>query len=192
MPKNESSLSRRQIVGSAGLSLAAIASTAPASAQGLTDVVSPKPLEDPTKKYPRPPYNRQSQPWPGLASKMDPAPDHGEKSYRGTVDLLAAMRLLLAATPGWAPLPRSHMRARERMSPSIISRLKRRSPVRSSRSSIRRRKPSRPALSPCWNSALDRSLDSLRRRRWPALRFCLSSPNSGRTVHEMFEVQTPF
>ena len=100
MPKNDNSFSRRQIVGSAGLSLAAIASTAPASAQGLTAAVTPKPLEDPTKKYPRPPYNRQSQPWPGLASKMDPAPDHGEKSYRGSGRLAGRKALITGGDSG--------------------------------------------------------------------------------------------
>src|SRR4030081_518126 len=34
--------------------------------------------------YPQPPYKKQSQPWPGLAGKMDPRPDHGETSYRGS------------------------------------------------------------------------------------------------------------
>jgi hypothetical protein len=43
---------------------------------------SPKDLEDPTTKYPRPPFKEQTQPWPGLASKMDPRPDHGENSYK--------------------------------------------------------------------------------------------------------------
>ena len=41
-------------------------------------------LDDPTKRYPKPPYKGQSQPWPGLASKMDPRPDHGEDSYKGS------------------------------------------------------------------------------------------------------------
>ena len=46
---------------------------------------SPLPnLEDPTTKYPKPPFEEQSQPWPGLASKMNPRPDHGEKSYKGS------------------------------------------------------------------------------------------------------------
>jgi len=40
-------------------------------------------IDDPTTKYPRPPYKKQSQLWPGLAGKMEPRPDHGEKSYRG-------------------------------------------------------------------------------------------------------------
>ncbi|BAK83932.1 oxidoreductase (pseudo-gene by frame shift) [Komagataeibacter medellinensis NBRC 3288] len=34
--------------------------------------------------YPRPPFLQQSQPWPGLAGKMMPRPDHGETSYRGS------------------------------------------------------------------------------------------------------------
>ena len=100
MPDNDNSFSRRQIVGSAGLGLAAIAGTVPASAQGSTAAATPKPLEDPTKKYPRPPYNRQSQPWPGLASKMDPAPDHGEKSYRGSGRLTGRKALITGGDSG--------------------------------------------------------------------------------------------
>ncbi len=38
-------------------------------------------LQDSKTKYPVPPFNGQSQPWPGLASKMDPVPDHGEKGF---------------------------------------------------------------------------------------------------------------
>ncbi len=38
---------------------------------------------DPTSKFPKPPYPEQKQPWPGLAGKMQPQPDHGESSYRG-------------------------------------------------------------------------------------------------------------
>ncbi len=41
-------------------------------------------LEDPKGLYPSPPFKKQPQAWPGLASKMDPVPDHGEKSYRGS------------------------------------------------------------------------------------------------------------
>jgi NAD(P)-dependent dehydrogenase (short-subunit alcohol dehydrogenase family) len=60
----------------------------------------PKQLEDPTKKYPRPPYNSQSQPWPGLASKMDPVPDHGEKSYRGSGRLAGRRALITGGDSG--------------------------------------------------------------------------------------------
>jgi NAD(P)-dependent dehydrogenase (short-subunit alcohol dehydrogenase family) len=34
--------------------------------------------------YPKPPYPSQRQPMPGLTNKMDPRPDHGETSYRGS------------------------------------------------------------------------------------------------------------
>ena len=37
-------------------------------------------LQNPADEYPKPPYKKQSQPWPGLPSKMDPLPDHGEES----------------------------------------------------------------------------------------------------------------
>jgi NAD(P)-dependent dehydrogenase (short-subunit alcohol dehydrogenase family) len=40
-------------------------------------------MQDPRAQYPRPPFPRQPQPAPGLAAKMDPAPDHGETSYKG-------------------------------------------------------------------------------------------------------------
>lgn len=33
--------------------------------------------------YPMPPYPAQQQPMPGLTSRMDPQPDHGELTYKG-------------------------------------------------------------------------------------------------------------
>jgi NAD(P)-dependent dehydrogenase (short-subunit alcohol dehydrogenase family) len=35
-------------------------------------------------KYPEPPFPRQKQPMPGLTAKMQPVPDHGEASYKGS------------------------------------------------------------------------------------------------------------
>jgi NAD(P)-dependent dehydrogenase (short-subunit alcohol dehydrogenase family) len=35
-------------------------------------------------EYPKPPYPSQKQPMPGSTQKMDPRPDHGETSYRGS------------------------------------------------------------------------------------------------------------
>jgi NAD(P)-dependent dehydrogenase (short-subunit alcohol dehydrogenase family) len=99
MLDNQKSFSRRQIVGGAGLGLAAAAAAGPAPAQS-SDAATPKPLEDPTKKYPRPPYNKQSQPWPGLASRMDPPPDHGEKSYRGSGRLAGRKALITGGDSG--------------------------------------------------------------------------------------------
>jgi len=57
-------------------------------------------LENPTTKYPRPPFNGQSQPWPGLASKMDPRPDHGETSYKGSGRLKGRKALITGGDSG--------------------------------------------------------------------------------------------
>jgi NAD(P)-dependent dehydrogenase (short-subunit alcohol dehydrogenase family) len=57
-------------------------------------------LEDPAGKYPRPPYKRQSQPWPGLACQMEPKPDHGETSYRGSGRLVGRKALITGGDSG--------------------------------------------------------------------------------------------
>ena len=57
-------------------------------------------LVDPTTKYPRPPFKRQSQEWPGLASEMIPPPDHGEKSYVGSGRLKGRKALITGADSG--------------------------------------------------------------------------------------------
>ncbi|OJU11814.1 MAG: NAD(P)-dependent oxidoreductase [Caulobacterales bacterium 68-7] len=58
------------------------------------------PLEDPRAKYPRPPFARQSQPWPGLARDMTPRPDHGEELYRGSGRLLGRRALITGGDSG--------------------------------------------------------------------------------------------
>jgi len=60
----------------------------------------PAPLTNPVNEYPRPPFPRQQQPWPGLASKMDPLPDHGEKSYRGAGKLTGRKALITGGDSG--------------------------------------------------------------------------------------------
>jgi NAD(P)-dependent dehydrogenase (short-subunit alcohol dehydrogenase family) len=57
-------------------------------------------VKDPTTKYPKPPFNGQSQPWPGLAGKMDPKPDHGETSYRGSGRLAGRKALITGGDSG--------------------------------------------------------------------------------------------
>ena len=49
----------------------------------LNILATPQEMQDPTTKYPKPPFEGQTQPWPGLASKMNPKPDHGETIYKG-------------------------------------------------------------------------------------------------------------
>jgi NAD(P)-dependent dehydrogenase (short-subunit alcohol dehydrogenase family) len=75
------------------------ASLASSIAQGNTPMSKAK-LQNPVDKYPRPPYPRQSQPWPGLASKMDPRPDHGEQSYRGSGRLAGRKALVTGGDSG--------------------------------------------------------------------------------------------
>jgi NAD(P)-dependent dehydrogenase (short-subunit alcohol dehydrogenase family) len=58
------------------------------------------PFVDPTSKYPKPPYPSQSQPWPGLASKMNPRPDHGETSYKGSGRLAGRKALITGGDSG--------------------------------------------------------------------------------------------
>jgi NAD(P)-dependent dehydrogenase (short-subunit alcohol dehydrogenase family) len=44
--------------------------------------------------YPKPPFAKQQQPMPGRTKAMQPVPDHGENSYRGS-DKLAGKRALI-------------------------------------------------------------------------------------------------
>src|ERR1700758_2331905 len=56
--------------------------------------------QDPQEKYPKPPFKKQEQPWPGLAGKMEPRPDHGEKSYKGSGRLLNRKALITGGDSG--------------------------------------------------------------------------------------------
>ena len=57
-------------------------------------------LVDPIEKFPKPPFERQTQSWPGLASKMNPRPDHGEESYRGSGRLAGRKALITGGDSG--------------------------------------------------------------------------------------------
>ena len=97
--KDTPSLSRRHLMGGAGAGL--VAAATPVVAQAATPAQTPaQPLEDPTTKYPRPPFKPQSQPWPGLAGKMEPKPDHGETSYRGSGRLTGRKALITGGDSG--------------------------------------------------------------------------------------------
>ena len=96
MSSSDHSISRRQLVGTLGAGLAAAAIPAAAQAQGATA----QPVADPTTKYLKPPYTSAFQPWPGLASKMTPPPDHGETSYKGSGRLLNRKALITGGDSG--------------------------------------------------------------------------------------------
>lgn len=57
-------------------------------------------MQDPRHQYPAPPFPRQPQPRPGLVSKMEPAPDHGEESYAGFGRLLGRKALITGGDSG--------------------------------------------------------------------------------------------
>lgn len=93
---------RRKVISGLGAGLATVA-VAPALAATDVQHTSPysaSPLEDPAGKYPKPPFQEQSQPWPGLASKMNPKPDHGEKTYKGTGRLKGRKALITGGDSG--------------------------------------------------------------------------------------------
>ncbi|RFZ81360.1 SDR family oxidoreductase [Mucilaginibacter terrenus] len=96
-------LTRRQVIGGIGAAVATAAVTPVFGAGGPSAFDSGStaaPLEDPTQKYPKPPFQEQSQPWPGLASQMNPRPDHGEKSYKGTGRLKGRKALITGGDSG--------------------------------------------------------------------------------------------
>lgn len=57
-------------------------------------------LIDPVNRYPKPPFEKQQQPWPGLAGKMNPPPDHGEKTYKGSGRLAGRKALITGGDSG--------------------------------------------------------------------------------------------
>jgi NAD(P)-dependent dehydrogenase (short-subunit alcohol dehydrogenase family) len=94
-----STMTRRQIVGSVGAGLVT-AATAPLTSPPGSQSAAGQGLQDPTTKYPKPPFEGQSQPWPGLASRMNPRPDHGEKSYKGSGRLAGRKALITGGDSG--------------------------------------------------------------------------------------------
>ena len=57
-------------------------------------------MQDPRSQYPQPPFPRQPQGAPGLASAMDPKPDQGETSYVGHGRLAGRKALVTGADSG--------------------------------------------------------------------------------------------
>jgi NAD(P)-dependent dehydrogenase (short-subunit alcohol dehydrogenase family) len=105
MDKDErSAWSRRQVVGGVGIGVA-VAAAGPALAQGSDQRAASQgsrgpTMEDPRSKYPKPPFRKQTQPWPGLARDMDPKPDHGEAGYRGSGRLAGRRALITGGDSG--------------------------------------------------------------------------------------------
>jgi hypothetical protein len=97
MADDNASLSRRRILAGAAVTAAGtLAVHTPA--QAAAD--QPKGQLAAQKNYPVPPFDAQSQPWPGLASKMNPVPDHGETSYQGSGRLAGRKALVTGGDSG--------------------------------------------------------------------------------------------
>ena len=98
----ESKFSRRKVLGGLGAGLAVAVAGPILAVEGAPVLVeaAPEPLSDPTTKYPNPPFKSQSQPWPGLASQMNPRPDHGETSYKGSGRLVGRKALITGGDSG--------------------------------------------------------------------------------------------
>lgn len=101
MDNSENKISRRKVIGGLGTGIAAMAFSPVLGASGtIADDIADLPLKDPTMMYPKPPFKEQSQPWPGLAGKMDPKPDHGETSYKGSGRLAGRKALITGGDSG--------------------------------------------------------------------------------------------
>lgn len=57
-------------------------------------------LKDPRSAGPRPPFPEQQQPMPGKTAELDPAPDHGEQSYRGNERLQGCVAIVTGGDSG--------------------------------------------------------------------------------------------
>jgi NAD(P)-dependent dehydrogenase (short-subunit alcohol dehydrogenase family) len=89
---------RRAIVGIGGFVGAASAKSLLAGE--TKDLSMDKTINDPLTKYAKPPFKGQSQPWPGLANQMEPKPDHGEVSYKGSGRLAGRKALITGGDSG--------------------------------------------------------------------------------------------
>ncbi len=88
---------RRQMMTAATVGIAATVAS-PAAAQPEQQPRGGK--QNPVDKYPKPPFPAQSQPFPGLAGRMTPRPDHGEISYVGSGRLKGRKALITGGDSG--------------------------------------------------------------------------------------------
>jgi NAD(P)-dependent dehydrogenase (short-subunit alcohol dehydrogenase family) len=103
MDQSNRTVSRRHAVGLVGIGIATAAARSAIAQQaggGAKRAVPPVAKSDPRSKYPKPPFQEQTQAWPGLAGKMSPKPDHGETSYRGSGRLAGRKALITGGDSG--------------------------------------------------------------------------------------------
>ena len=56
--------------------------------------------QDPRKIHPQGPFSEQDQPYPGIEARMEPQPDFGEASYKGSGKLQGKVALITGADSG--------------------------------------------------------------------------------------------
>lgn len=103
MDKADEVVSRRRAVGMVGMGIATAAAGSAMAQQGNNpenSSPSQPAKDDPRSKYPKPPFPEQTQVWPGLAGNMNPKPDHGETSYRGSGRLAGRKALITGGDSG--------------------------------------------------------------------------------------------
>lgn len=66
----------------------------------LYNVSDPPAPDNPFKHYYVPPFEKQPQEWPGLTSRMNPRPDHGENTYQGTGKMTGRKVLITGGDSG--------------------------------------------------------------------------------------------
>ncbi|TWT87248.1 putative oxidoreductase YghA [Pseudobythopirellula maris] len=57
-------------------------------------------IGDPSDRGPKPPFEKQTQPYPGDTGAMSPTPDHGEESYRGSGKLTGGAAVITGGDSG--------------------------------------------------------------------------------------------
>jgi hypothetical protein len=58
------------------------------------------PGSEPMNQHPQPPFSKQTQPPPGMTSRLDPVPDHGEQSYKGSGRLAGKRAIITGGDSG--------------------------------------------------------------------------------------------
>lgn len=99
-----SSKTRRDLMQDIGAGMLAAAAFGPAlGAEGRAETAenaASQELTNPTESYPRPPFQHQHQPWPGLQSRMIPVPEDGAATYHGSGRLRGRKALVTGGDSG--------------------------------------------------------------------------------------------
>jgi NAD(P)-dependent dehydrogenase (short-subunit alcohol dehydrogenase family) len=100
-PKDPDLLRRHMVSGLSTVAVASMGASAPVRQARSQNNPGDDKIPDPVRQYPTPPFPRQKpQEPPGLASLMNPRPDHGEASYKGSGRLEGRKALITGGDSG--------------------------------------------------------------------------------------------